>query len=136
MTITPEHPSTEAEAAFESMILGRPVPTASNIVNSIMSEAGFTKDGNFYRVNKPFNVFGLQAEYVGILGVELLMGPNATVKASPKTVAQQMQARYAISLESRESGYFKAMTPNVTVYILPHPTLASQTIIIGSYVGP
>ncbi len=133
---TPQQPNAAEEREFESMILGRPLPTATNIVNSITSEAGFTKDGNFYRVDKPFKVFGLPAEYVGILGVELLMGPNATVKASPRTVAQQVRSRYAIILERQGSGYFKVMATNVTVYILPHPTLGSRTMIIGSYVGP
>ena len=129
-------PSTAQEAGFESLLLWKSETASSNIVESIEKQIGFTQQGNFYKVDVPFNLFGCPAEYVGLLGVELLAGPNAVVKASPSGVAEEIRSRYGLKFKRNGGARMATLGKDLTLYIFPHPNLSGRSIIIGSYEGP
>jgi hypothetical protein len=96
----------------------------------------FDKEGNFYRAKAPLAVFGHPAVYVGMLGIEMIPGPNVTLRGSPKEIAGNITAQYGLTFSREDDAYVCNYKENVQVVVLPHPDKRDQTIVIGAYTGP
>jgi hypothetical protein len=81
-------------------------------------------------------VFGYPATYLGLLGVDLLAGPNAMLRSSPKDIASSITQQYGYKFEHRWGVYSSNIKKNIRIHIEEHPDLPGQSMVIGSYEGP
>ncbi len=97
---------------------------------------GFTKAGNFYKVNSELKVFGHKALYIGMRGIEFIPGPNVTLEGNPATVSEYISKNYKISFHQNENEYVADLKEYIKLVIGPHPNLKDSSIVIGAYLGP
>jgi len=96
----------------------------------------FKKVGNFYEVKDGTMVFGHQAIYIGNLGIDLIPGPNATVKGSPEEVAAYIAEHKGIEFTEKEGEYQAELTKHIVLCVAPHASLSDTSMVIGAYLGP
>ena len=126
---------------IESTVLWRvelaPDWTPIELAELLEDETRFEADGNFYKLLTPLAAFGGNVSYVGLLGVELVPGPNVVVEASPAEIAAYMEDKYGLEFESNvENSAFQAdLEQDIKLFITPHPNIVESTIVIGAYLG-
>ena len=96
----------------------------------------FTRNGYFYTVNRKLQVFGHQALYIGIHGIDLLPGPNVTVAGNPRAVADYIEKKYSLSFKRNRGEYSVDLREHIKLLILPHPERRNTSMVIGAYFGP
>ena len=97
----------------------------------------FAQDNNFYKVKTVFNVFGSRAYYVGLRGVDMLVGVNAVLDGRPDEVAARIEKQYGIAFEAKVGGteYVHTIDDNYKIIIMRHHWKDTSTIITA-YLGP
>ncbi|MDA3797846.1 MAG: hypothetical protein PF692_02070 [Kiritimatiellae bacterium] len=96
----------------------------------------FKKSGNFYKVKKDTTAFGHKVIYVGMIGYDLLAGPNIIVGGTPDSVASYIEKNNELELTHINGEYSCQLEEYVDLLIAKSPNNEGQTIIIGSYTGP
>lgn len=106
-------------------------------LNTILGDTDrYTKKGNFYKVKETFYVFGHEALYVGMLGVEMVPGPNAVLRGDPSTISGSITKQYQIAFAKNGNSYIAELMKHVKLIVTPHPKIYNATIVIGGYFGP
>jgi len=97
----------------------------------------FSQDNNFYKVKTVFKVFGSRAYYVGLRGIDMLVGVNAVINGRPDEVAARITEQYGITFEVKTGGreYVYTIDDNYKLIIMPHHW-KDTSIIIAAYLGP
>ena len=97
----------------------------------------FSQDNNFYKVKTVFNVFGSRAYYVGLRGVDMLVGINAVIDGRPDEVAARIEKKYGIIFDAKVGGteYVHTIDDNYKIIITRHHWRDTSTIITA-YLGP
>jgi hypothetical protein len=95
----------------------------------------FNKVGNFYEVKDGTKAFGHEALYIGLIGIDVTSGPNATIQSSPQDIAEYIESNYEVTLEKVEGGYRADLKKDVELLITAHPNLEGASMIIGAYFG-
>lgn len=96
----------------------------------------YTKTGNFYKVEETVYVFEHVAIYIGMLGVEMVPGPNAVLQGEPASISAAINNKYQISFVKDGNGYVSELEKHVKLIVAPHPNIKNATIVIGAYFGP
>lgn len=98
----------------------------------------FEKKGNFYKVKSDLKVFGHKAIYLGMLGIDLIPGPNATLEGAPESIYEYVKKHYKLKFKSAKdkSAYQAKIREYLVLSIEKHPTMENATIVIGAYLGP
>jgi len=97
----------------------------------------FSQENNFYKLKTVFNIFGSRAYYVGLRGVDMMVGVNAVLDGRPDEVAARIEKQYGITFESKAGGreYVHTIDENYKIIIMPHHWRDTSTII-AAYLGP
>jgi len=105
--------------------------------NIVQNTNRFSQDNNFYKVKTVFKVFGSRAYYVGLRGVDMLVGVNAVIDGRPDEVAARIEKQYGITFEPKAGGreYVHTIDENYKIIIMPHHWRDTSTIITA-YLGP
>ncbi|MBT8099526.1 MAG: hypothetical protein KJO82_07230, partial [Gammaproteobacteria bacterium] len=132
--------SSDAEV-IESTILWKaeldPVTWEPMELSSVLSNTDrYVQEGNFYKVEEALYVFDHVALYIGMLGVELVPGPNAVVEGEPSTVSESISAKYPVTFTSNGDSFVAELEKHVRLIVAPHPKIENATIVIGGYFGP
>lgn len=111
---------------------------AHKIETLLKDKARFKAENNFYKVLVPLNVFGHKAKYIGIMGVELIPGPNAVLEGKPEAIAEQIAHSYGLQFQHNQSktSFVARLKKRVKLIIEKHPGIAGASIVIGAYFGP
>ncbi|NKB32743.1 MAG: hypothetical protein GKR91_06560 [Pseudomonadales bacterium] len=104
----------------------------------VENETQFEASGNFYKTLSPLKAFGGNVSYVGLLGVEMVPGPNAVIEAAPDEIAAYIEDKYELEFESNEdeSAFEVSIREDVRLIIVNHPNFVGASIVIGAYFGP
>ncbi|MCG8688920.1 MAG: hypothetical protein MI892_28885 [Desulfobacterales bacterium] len=94
------------------------------------------KSSNFYKVKKPFLVFGHEAVYIGLLGVGFIPGPNALVKGSPQSISNYISTSYGLNLTNNNGEFSTSLSRYIKLVVASDPKNKNRSIIIGAYLGP
>ncbi|MGI9316306.1 MAG: hypothetical protein ACR2QW_03140, partial [bacterium] len=106
-------------------------------LDSVLSNTNrYTKKGNFYKVEETIHVFEHVAIYIGMLGVEMVPGPNAVLEGEPSSVSASITNKHQISFVKNGNGYISELEKHVKLIVAPHPKINNATIVIGGYFGP
>lgn len=94
----------------------------------------FKKEGNFYKVNSTLKVFGFESIYLGMIGINYMLGPNATLKGTPKEISEKIAKsyNYIFEVSPDKSSYKVDLINEISLIITKHPTLKNATMVIGS----
>jgi len=130
------------EKAIETAILWTAERDASTWSPVAMSKyvndgALFEKQGNFYKPKQKLVIFGYEALYVGMIGVENVTGPNATLKGTPKQIAATLTKEYGLKFNTSEDEWVCDYNEKLKVklVIIAHPSIKNTSILIGAYLG-
>ena len=132
----------EAGAIIEEAILWEaemnPDMSPAALSRIVQDTALFEESGNFFRAVSPITAFGGNLSYVGLLGVEMLPGPNAVIESAPEEIASYLENKYELSFESEAgvSAFQAELDEDIMLVIFEHPSLAGSSVIIGAYLGP
>ena len=139
--VTAQTPSVKAtkEKAIETAILWtaekgddwRPIGMSEYVSDTTL----FAQEGNFYKPKQKLVLFGHEALYVGMLGVELVPGPNATLKGTPKEIAASITKEHGLKFRDEEGTWVCDYRENIKIVVMKHPNLKGTSILIGAYLG-
>lgn len=112
--------------------------TPVELAELLTDESRFEAEGNFYKLLVPISAFGGVVSYVGLLGVDMLPGPNVVVEAAPAQIADYLAEKYELEFESdADNSAFQAdLQKDVKLLIGSHPSIEGSSIVIGAYLGP
>lgn len=96
----------------------------------------FTKEGNFFKIESEILVFGHKATYVGMLGIDLIPGPNVVIKASPAEVVKNIELNHKLKFKNIDGEYVADLKENTKLVVAPHPNQENTSMVIGAYLGP
>jgi len=96
----------------------------------------FRAEGNFFKPKRLIMVFGHELVYTGMIGYDLLAGPNVIVKGTPDSVAAYVKKTYGLKLTGKNGEYCCNLREHIDLLIGKNPNREGQTIVIGSYTGP
>ncbi len=126
--------------AIESAILWQaeldPTWTPVDMASFVNKRSLFRAEGNFFKPNRVIMVFGHELVYTGMIGYDLLAGPNVIVKGTPDSVAAYIKKEYGLKLTGKNGEYYCNLREHTDLLIGKNPNKEGQTIVIGSYSGP
>lgn len=103
----------------------------------ISKNSYYKKEGNFYKIeNKKVMAFGHEVIYLGLLGIELIPGPNAVLKGTPKEIADYIEKKRGLKFVSNKGEYMCDLKKHIKLVIGKHPSMKNASLIIGAYLGP
>lgn len=109
--------------------------TPIEMAKLVSDQDRFTEEDNFYKVDTELVVFGHQALYLGMVGVDMLSGFNATLKGSPRSIAGYITQHRGIIFLEQPEGYTAQLKDDIVLMIAKHPDIGGASIIIGAYMG-
>ena len=141
VTNSEQDPASSDTAVIESAILWKaeldPVTWEPMELSSVLGNTDrYVQEGNFYKVEETVYVFDHVALYVGMLGVELVPGPNAVLEGEPSTVSQSISDKHSVTFTSNGDSFVAELEQHVRLIVTPHPKIKNGTIVIGGYFGP
>jgi len=95
----------------------------------------FSQVGNFYKVRDGTTAFGHQVLFVGLLGIDLIPGPNVTLQGTPDEIADFINQHHGIKLLKSGDEYRCDLKKDIVLFVGPHPSKKNQTMVIGAYLG-
>ena len=96
----------------------------------------FKRMGNFYEAKDGTMAFGHEVIYLGLLGIELVPGPNATLKGKSSEVADYIGKHHNIKFSENDGEYQAELRKHIVLCVAPHPSLEDTSMVIGAYLGP
>lgn len=107
------------------------------IATAIKDEKLFKPEGgNFYSPTSQISTFGFNVKYLGLLGVDMVPGPNIAVEGKFKEVKKTILNTINKKFECGPGGCGAEVSPNVQIMIYPHPGDKNLTFIQCGYFGP
>jgi len=105
-------------------------------LKSMLSDSSrFRQEGNFYKVKDSTKAFGHEALYIGMVGIDLIPGPNVMLKGDPDNVAQYITRHNGIKLIKKGEEYQAELKQDIMLCVAPHPSRKGATLVIGAYLG-
>lgn len=95
----------------------------------------FGQEGNFYKVKDGTKAFGHEVLYIGMLGIDLIPGPNVTLKGTPDEIAQYITQHNGIKLLKVGDEFRADLKKDIVLLVGPHPSRKDASIVIGAYLG-
>ncbi len=96
----------------------------------------FKKEGGFYKsTTNEIYAFNSKVQYIGLIGVELLAGPNALVEGTASDVAERISKKYNLKLYKKGNAFVSRLNKSTELIVMPHPNIDNSTIVIGAYFG-
>jgi hypothetical protein len=125
---------------IESTILWKaeidPVTWEPLLLKKMLRDQGrFQQEGNFYKAIKPINAFGHEVLYVGMVGLDLIPGPNVMLKGAPEDIAKYITEHHGIKLIKKNAEYQAELKKDIVLCIGAHPSMEGATLVIGAYFG-
>lgn len=131
--VPPPTPSKE----LESLVRCDRGETYNKIVKKIKNEDGFVKSGeDFYKPVQTISAFGFIVSYVGLVGVDMIPGPNITVKGKYKYVKKKIKRIHKGIFQCGPGGCDSQIDEYLHLMVCPHPYDKKLTIIQCGYFGP
>lgn len=123
----------ESAIFWDSELDARWVPI--KLERLLSNRAEFQKEGDFYRTKFDLLVFGHKALFVGMHGIEHLIGPNVTVEGRSSDVAKYISEKYQITFDNHKTLYKHDYKEDIAIVVGPHPDNEMWSMIIGVYSG-
>ncbi len=112
---------TDITKAIESAVLWQaeldPTWTPVDMASFVNRRSLFRTEGNFFKPKKQTMVFGHELVYTGMVGYDLLAGPNAILKGSPTTVAAYIQKVHGLKLTEKDGEYYCNLRQHIDLLI-------------------
>jgi hypothetical protein len=119
------------------MVLCSDEPNVMATRQKIETSDGFESiGGNFYQPGSPMHAFGFEVAYIGLAGVDMVPGPNLTVRGKYDDVEKKVKSVHHGKFECGPGGCGSQVDKHLHVMIYPHPADAELTIIQCGYFGP
>jgi len=121
---------------LEEMVLAKDTVQRDEIDAVLNNAKKYTKQGNFYAPKAPVRAFGHEVKYIGLMGIDLRVGPNLTLEANPTDVAETINTRWKTGLAGDDESFEYELRENLVLVVHQHPTEADWTIVHCVYTGP
>jgi len=131
------HCHAEQLKALENLVLCRQDSSVDALIQKMDKGDGFEKSGmNFYKPQKVIHAFGYEVAYIGLNGVDMVAGPNISVKGKYKDVEKSVKGIHKGEYNCGPGGCDLEIDKYNHLMIYPHPADKSMTIIQCGYLGP
>lgn len=133
----PENSTQIFEATLLQDKLLLPERNSVSMETILKSYNHFEAENDFYKVKTKMYIFGHQVYYMGVMGVDLLPGPNAVVDGNPVQVAEDITKQYGVKFtyKAEDNTYVSPKKNDIVIIIRPY-RWQETSYIIGVYVGP
>jgi hypothetical protein len=123
--------------SLESLVRCDRGETYNKIVKKIKNEDGFVKSvQDFYKPVQTISAFGFIVSSVGLVGVDMIPGPNITVKGKYKDVEKKIKRIHEGIFQCGPGGCDSQIDEYLHLMVCPHPDDEKLTIIQCGYFGP
>lgn len=127
----------DASTGLEKLVLCSDEQVAKEAKEMVENGNGFkSTDGNFYEPVQKTQAFGFEVAYVGLAGVDMVPGPNITVRGKFGDVEKKVKDAHHGKFECGDGGCDSEVDKHWHVLIYPHPVDQELTIIQCGYFGP
>lgn len=127
----------ETISALEMLVLCSDQASVMELKKKIENGDGFKNaGGNFYQPVSTMQAFGFEVAYVGLSGVDMVPGPNLTVRGRYKDVEKTVKRAHSGTFDCGPGGCDSQVDKYLHVMIYPHPADTELTIIQCGYFGP
>lgn len=131
------HCKSETIPGLEMLVLCSNEASVMEIKQKIENKDGFIlAGGNFYQPVATTQAFGFNVAYVGLSGVDMVPGPNLTVKGRYEDVEKKVKDTHHGTFNCGPGGCDSQVDKYLHVMIYPHPADTELTIIQCGYFGP
>ena len=122
---------------LEMLVLCSDEASVMEVRQKIENKDGFKlAGGNFYQPTATTHAFGFEIAYVGLEGVDMVPGPNLTVRGRYKDVEKKVKSSHNGTFDCGPGGCDSQVDKYSHVMIYPHPADTELTIIQCGYFGP
>ncbi len=137
LSLFPSTSNTDDSEALKNMVLCNYNYGLKEVVTKIDKEDGYKKDSRyFYTPKEAIKVFGYKIKYVGLSGVDMISGPNITLKGKFNKVKEKVLKMLDQKFECGPEICVAQMPENNQIMVHAHPTDKKLTIIQCAYIGP
>lgn len=127
----------ESSKSLEDLVLCQQNDEVIELAQQIQKGDDFEKSGTyFYKPRKPVKAFGYDVVYIGLAGVDMIPGPNISVKGKYSDVEKSVKKIHKGSFECGPEGCDSQIDKYNHLMIYPHPADNNLTIIQCGYLGP
>jgi hypothetical protein len=101
----------------------------------LRDQGRFKQEGNFYKAKVPIHAFGHEVLYIGLVGLDLIPGPNVMLKGTPDEIAKYITDHNGIKLIKKGDEYQAELKKDILLCVGAHPSKKGATLVIGAYFG-
>ena len=137
VTLLPAITTAEQTSALEGLATCKQDDPVKLVVKEIREGKGFkSAGGNFYSPTNEIKAFGFNIKYIGLMGVDMVPGPNITLEGKFTAVKKSILTALKTEFECGSGGCAAEVEKNLQIMVYPHPTDNDLSIVQCGYFGP
>lgn len=115
---------------LESLVMCVDSESTKEVFLRVQNGEGFKKSGqNFFVPEKPMNAFGFSVAYIGTAGVDMVPGPNITLKGKRDDVEMAVKRISGLRFKCGPGGCDHQVDKEMHVMVYEHPTNPDLTVV-------